>query len=59
MYGKLVELCVDNGSVYEGQWSTGKYNGQGTKIMTDGTTFQGIWIDGIFYEGECRYPLDR
>ena len=45
-YGKVGPLPI-SGDIYDGEWKTGKYEGQGTIKYSDGTKYAGKWKEGL------------
>ena len=45
-YGKVGPLPL-SGDIYDGEWKTGKYEGQGTIQYSDGTKYVGKWKEGL------------
>lgn len=46
---------LDNGAVYQGQWSKGKQSGYGMMKKVDGTFLEGQWRDGQLDNGAVLY----
>ena len=44
-------LWVVGDTVYEGQFSNNKLNGEGTMTFADGTELTGTWTDDVFEDG--------
>jgi hypothetical protein len=50
-------LCSGVSVSYEGEWVALKPHGQGTKLLRDGTRFEGLWAgNGLRSSGRQDYP---
>ena len=55
--GSGISSTSDGSSSYDGQWSNGKFNGQGTFIFSDGVKYVGQWKNGEYDgQGTLTYP---
>jgi hypothetical protein len=47
-------MVYANGSIYDGQWTRGRWNGRGVLVDTDGVRVEGVWKRGLFQEQFSR-----
>ena len=41
------KMCYVNGEVYDGHWKQDSRHGMGTYYFRNGTSFSGMWVDGL------------
>ena len=53
-----INVRLQNGMTYEGEWSNGRANGQGVVTDANGTRQEGEWRDGVPYriQGKSVFP---
>ena len=56
VYGKLKKV---SGDVYEGQMENDLMNGLGICKYSDGSSFIGIWTDGMPSDGHMKWKYER
>ena len=45
-HGRGTFLKTSDGSLYEGYWRDGLFEGKGRRIDKEGSSFAGVWIGG-------------